>query len=69
MTKNCSKWERSSAVFACRTLVITSRIASSSSQMSATSISPLRRNYQTSRLNLNCCGWFEIIPMMHKIRA
>jgi hypothetical protein len=30
-TKNCSRWERSSAVFACRTLVITSRIALSSS--------------------------------------
>jgi hypothetical protein len=29
--------------------------------MSATSICPLRRNRQASRLNLNCCGWFEII--------
>jgi hypothetical protein len=55
-TKNCSKWERSSVVFACRMLVIASPMASSSSEMSATSLSPSRRNRQTNRLNLNCCG-------------
>jgi hypothetical protein len=52
-TKNCSKWERSLAVFACRTLVITSRIA------------PFG---QMRWLNLNYCGWFEIIAKMPEMR-
>jgi hypothetical protein len=56
-TKNCSRWERSSAVFAWRMTVITLLIF------------PSRRHRQTSRLNLNFCRWFEIIAMMHEITS